>query len=187
MKYSEDIVEKAVDRLLSGQVSQRELDRVLSIPRKTLSRWLRRRLSGQPARFKRRAKRVWNRTVQPVLDKLKALLEKGKSTTLSWIALGKVCLRTVQRYNKQWFPPKPKPKTKPKRYERRKALSLGHTDWGRKRILHGVRCYFTFYVDDRTRKLFALKACSRSTLANTIDNLHQAIREAGGFLSLIHI
>src|SRR3989338_9554775 len=94
MKYSNDIVEKTVARLLSGQVSLRELDRVLQIPRKTLARWLNRVLSGNPARFKRKAKKVWNKTVQPVLNRLRVLLAQGKSSTLAWIALGKVCLRT---------------------------------------------------------------------------------------------
>ena len=185
MKYSNDIVEKTVARLLSGQVSQRELDRVLRIPRKTLARWLKRKLSDQPARFKRRANKVWNRTVQPVLNRLRVLLEKGKSSILAWIALGRTCLRTVQRYKKHWFPPQPKPKIKSKRYERRHVFSLMHTDWGRKRILDGVRCCFSFYEDDASRKLFALKAYDRATLANTIDNLQLARKQTGGFKAIL--
>src|SRR3989338_6575151 len=185
MKYSNDIVEKTVARLLSGQVSLRELDRVLQIPRKTLARWLNRVLSGKPARFKRKAKRVWNKTVQPVFNRLRVLLAQGKSSTLAWIALGKVCLRTVQRYKKRWFPSQPKPKIKCKRYERRHALSLMHTDWGRKRILHGVRCCFSFYEDDATRKLFALHAYPHATLVNTLDNLERAKKQTGGFKAVL--
>jgi len=185
MKYTNDFIDKIVDRLLSGQISQRGLEKVLSVPRKTLSRWLKRKLAGQPARFKRKAKRVWNKTVQPALDKMRALLETGKSTTLTWLGLKKTCLRTVQRYNKAWFPPQPKQKQKVKRYERRHALSLMHTDWGTKRIKNGVRCCFSFYEDDATRKLFALKAYEKATLINTLDNLEQAKKETRGFKAVL--
>lgn len=185
MKYSNDIVENIVARLASGEVSQHELARVVGIPRGTIGRWFKRKLSGQPARFKRAAKRVWNKTVQPVLDSMKALLEEGLSTTLTWLKMRKRCLRTVQRYNKQWFPPKIEPKVKPKRYERRKAFSLTHTDWGIKRIKHGVRCCFSFYVDDATRKLFALRAYPRATLVNTLDNLELARKQTGGFKAVL--
>ena len=183
--YSNDFVEKIVDRLMSGDMSIREFEKAIKVPRKTLSRWLKRKLAGQPARFKRATKMVWNKTVQPVLDKMKALLEEGLSTTLTWLKLGKRCLRTVQRYNIKWFPPAPKLKVKPKRYERKHALSLMHTDWAVKRIKGGVRCCFSFYEDDATRKLFALKAYSRATLANTLDNLAQAKRETRGFKAVL--
>jgi transposase InsO family protein len=185
MKYSNDVVENIVARLLSGEVSQHELARVAGIPRGTIRRWLKRKLAGQPARFKRAAKRVWNKTVQPVLDEMKTLLKEGLSTTLTWLKLGKRCLRTVQRYNKQWFPPKIKPKVKPKRYERKHALSLMHTDWAIKRIKNGVRCCFSFYEDDASRKLFALRAYPRATLANTLDNLERAKKQTGGFKAVL--
>lgn len=185
MKYSTDFVEKVVGRLLSGEIKQSELEKVLNIPRKTLGRWFRRKLAGQPARFKRKAKRVWNKTVQPTLDKMRALLEKGKSTTLTWFGLKKTCLRTVQRYNKTWFPPQPKPKQKVLRYERKHAKTLMHTDWGTKRIKNGVRCCFSFYEDDCSRKLFALKAYNKANLINTLDNRKNAIKQTGGFKSIL--
>ena len=185
MIYSDDFVEKIVDRLMSLDMSIREFEKAIRIPRKTLSRWLKRKLAEQPARFKRAAKRVWNKTVQPVLDKMKTLLEEGLSTTLTWLKFKKRCLRTVQRYNKQWFPQKKEPKIKSKRYERKHALSLTHTDWGVKRILNGVRCCFSFYVDDATRKLFALHAYHRATLVNTLDNLELAKKQTGGFKAVL--
>lgn len=185
MKYSNDIVENIVARLASGEVSQHELARVVGIPRGTIGRWFRRKLSGQPARFKRAAKRVWNKTVQPVLDSMKALLEEGLSTTLTWLKMRKRCLRTIQRYNKQWFPPKIEPKVKPKRYERKHVLSLMHTDWAVKRIRDGVRCCFSFYEDDASRKLFALRAYPRATLVNTLDNFERAKKQTGGFKAVL--
>jgi transposase InsO family protein len=185
MKYSNDIIEKAVDRLQSKEVSQRELDRVLQIPRKTLARWLKRKLFNQPARFKRAAKKVWNKTVRPVLDKLKALLKTGKSSAIVWLKLGKICLRTVQRYKIAWFSPEPKARVKARRYERRKVFSLMHSDWGTKRIKQGVRCCFSFYEDDASRKLYALKAYSKADQTNTLHNLKLAVRQTGGFRAVL--
>lgn len=185
MIYADVVVENIVARLMSGEVKVCELARVVGIPRRTVSRWLKRKLSGQPARFKRAAKKVWNKTVQPVLDKMKALLKEGLSTTQAWLKLGKRCLRTVQRYNKHWFPPQPKPKAKVRRYERKHALSLMHTDWAVKRILHGTRCCFTFYEDDATRKLFALKAYPRATLANTLEVFERAKKQTHGFKAVL--
>ena len=185
MKYSDDVVEKVVSRLLSGEIGQRELAKVIDIPRSTVRRWLNRKLASQPARFNRRANRVWNKTIQPVLDRMWSLLKKKKSTMLAWLAAGKTCLRTVQRYNKVWFPPKPKRKIKSRRYERRHALSLLHTDWAEKRILNGQRCCFTFYVDDASRKLFALRAYKRATLTNTIDCFEKAKNETNGFRQVL--
>jgi len=185
VKYSDDVVEKVIDRLMSGDVNQRELERVLKIPRKTLGRWLNRRLQNQPTRFKRAAKRVWNKTVQPVLNQIKKMLKQGHTDVLVWLKVGKTCLRTVQRYKKQWFPPQPKPKIKVKRYERRKVFSLMHTDWGVKRITKGVRCCFSFYEDDASRKLYALKAYSKANLANTLNNLQLAKQETQGFKAVL--
>jgi transposase InsO family protein len=185
MKYSSEFVDKIVDRLLSGAVSKSDIQRVLNIPRKTLSRWLNRKLSGNPARLKRRAKRVWNKTVQPALDKMKKLLDQGKSSAITWIDLGKTCLRTVQRYKKQWFPPVKKTKLKAKRYERKHVFSLMHTDWGVKRIKNGVRCCFSFYVDDCSRKLYALQAYPKASLENTIHNFKTAVQKTRGFKSVL--
>jgi len=185
MIYADVVVEKVVARLVSGEISQRKLAKAIGIPRNTVGCWIRRTLAGQPTRFNREAKRVWNRTSKRSLKRLKRLLKQLDSTMLSWIEHGKVCLRTVQCYNKQWFPKKPKSKVKPKRYERKHVLSLMHTDWAVKRILNGVRCCFSFYEDDATRKLFALRAYPRATLANTIDNLAQAKRETRGFKAVL--
>jgi len=181
MIYADVVVEKVVARLVSGEISQRKLAKAIGISRNTVGRWIRRTLAGQPARLKRAAERVWNRTSKRSLKRLKRLLKQLDSTMLSWIEHGKLCLRTIQRYNKQWFPPQSKPKVKVKRYERRKAFSLMHTDWATKRILNGFRCCFSFYEDDATRKLFALRAYPRATLTNTLDNLAQAKRETRGF------
>lgn len=185
MKYSDDVVEKVVARLLSGEVSQRELAKAVGIPRGTVRRWLKRKLLGQPVRFKRAANYVWNKTVQPVLDEMKALLESGLSAVLVWLKVGKRCLRTVQRYKKQWFPAQAKSKVKAKRYERRKVFSLMHTDWGVKRILNGVRCCFSFYEDDASRKLYALRAYPEASLPNTIHNFQLAVKKTHGFKAVL--
>jgi len=185
MKYADNVVENIIARLMSGEVKVCELSRVVGIPRGTVSRWLKRKLSGQPARFKRTAKKVWNKTIEPVLDEMKALLEGGLSTTLTWLKMHKRCLRTIQRYNSKWFPPKPKPKTKVKRYERKHALSLMHTDWAVKRIKDGVRCCFSFYEDDASRKLFALRAYQQATLVNTLDNFERAKKQTHGFRAVL--
>lgn len=181
MIYSDEFVKKIVDSPVSG----RKLEVTLQIPRKTVYRWRKRTVAGFPARFKRAAKKVWNKTVKPVLNELHACLKKGLSAMLTWIEVGKTCLRTVQRYKKNWFPPKPKPKVKIRRYERKHALSLMHTDWAVKRIKNGVRCCISFYIDDATRKLFALKAYPKMSLANTLDNLQQAVKETHGFKALL--
>jgi transposase InsO family protein len=116
---------------------------------------------------------------------MKALLESGLSAVLVWLKVGKRCLRTVQRYKKQWFPVQAKPKVKVKRYERRKVFSLMHTDWGVKRILHGVRCCFSFYEDDASRKLYALRAYPKASLPNTIHNFQLAVKKTHGFKAVL--
>ena len=185
MKYSNEIVEKVVARLSSHEVSQRELERVLKIPRKTLSRWLKRSLAGLPTRFKRSAKKVWNKTIKPILKDLKQKLCQGKSCVIVWFESRKVCLRTVQRYKREWFPKLKEKKVKSRRFERRKALSLMHTDWGTKRILNGKRCCFSFYVDDASRKLFALKAYDKMSLKNTINDFQIALKQTKGFKAVL--
>lgn len=181
MKYGDEFVKNILDSSASG----RAVERTLGVPRKTVYRWRKRVNQGFPARFKRSAKRVWNKAKRKLLKRLKRLLKQTQSSILAWVELGKLCLRTVQRYKRLWFPPQPRPKRKIKRYERRKVFSLMHTDWGVKRIKKGVRCCFSFYEDDASRKLFALRAYNRATLENTLDNLKQAKRETGGFKAVL--
>mgnify|MGYP001572279377 CR=1 FL=1 len=186
MIYSDDFVDIVVARLSSSEISARELERVLRVPRKTISRWLKRKIAGKPARSKPIPKNVQNKTSISVLNQIKQLLEAGKSSIHAWIELKRiVCLRTIQRYKAEWFPPKPKPKVIVRRYERRKALSLLHTDWATKRIKDGKRCCFSFYVDDASRKLFALHAYPRATLENTIHNFKLAKKQAKYFKQVL--
>lgn len=186
MKYSADFVDIVSARLSSSEISVRELERVLRVPRKTTSRWLKRKRAGEPARNKPIPKNVRNKTDQSILDKARLLFELKKSAILVWIALKEyVCLRTIQRYKAEWFPPKPKVKIVSRRYERRKALSLLHTDWATKRIKDGKRCCFSFYEDDASRKLFALHAYPRATLENTIHNLNLAKKQAKYFKQIL--
>lgn len=181
MKYDNEFVKRIVDSPASG----RKLEETLGVSRKTVYRWRNRVTHGQPARFKRAAKRVWNKTCKCYQKRIKRLLQETESAIQAWCKFRKVCLRTVQRCKKLWFPKQPKPKTKVKRYERRKIFSLMHTDWGVKRIKGGIRCCFSFYEDDASRKLFALKAYSKASLVNTLDNLEQAKKETGGFKAVL--
>jgi len=181
MKYDSEFVKRIVDSLVSGW----KLQETLGVSRKTVYRWKNRAKHGLPARFKRTAKRVWNKISRQLQKHLKRLLKKTKSSILAWIHSKKVCLRTVQRYKKKWFPKKPKKKVKPKRYERRKLFSLMHTDRGIKRIKNGVRCCFSFYEDDASRKLYALKAYPKANLINTLDNLQLAKQETKGFKAVL--
>jgi len=181
MIYSDEFVKRIVDSPASG----RKLEETLGVSRKTVYRWRDRIALGLPARFKRAAKRVWNKTCKRILRRIKRLLQKTKSAIQAWCKFRKICLRTIQRYKKQWFPQQPKPKPKIRRYERKHVFSLMHTDWGVKRIKNGIRCCFSFYEDDASRKVYALKAYSRATLVNTLDNLEQAKQETGGFKAVL--
>jgi hypothetical protein len=175
MKYAEDFVNRVVDTVMRKRCSAREAERLLDVPRKTIGRWLKRRLGKLPYWFSRAAKHVRNRTPDGILNKLRKLLKSGTGAVVSWLALGKrVALRTVQRWKRKWFPPVVIAKKKVKRYQRRKAFSLGHTDWATKRIKHGKKCKFTFYVDDATRKLFGLRAYAKADQLNTFDALRRA-------------
>ncbi len=78
MKYGEEVVIRVVKAVRSG-ASRREIGRLLGIPRKTISRWVRRLEAGLPARFTRAAKRVRNRTATEVLEQLRSLLATGKT------------------------------------------------------------------------------------------------------------
>jgi transposase InsO family protein len=181
MGYSNDFVKMVIASTASG----RALERDLRVSRKSVYRWRGNVKEGLPARQKRAPKKVWNRKPKNIIDQIVSLLKQGLATIEIWIDIGKTCLRTVQRYKAKYIPPEPKPKVKVKRYERRKIGSLFHTDWGVKRILNGQRCCFSFYVDDATRKLYALHAYPRATLKNTIDNLHRAQKAARPFKALL--
>lgn len=175
MKYVEDFVNRVVNTVMRKRCSAREAERLLGVPRKTIGQWLQRRLGKLPYWFSRAAKRVQNRTSSSVLKRLRHFLQTGLSSVLTWLALGKrVALRTVQRWKAKWFPQVKPVKQKPKRYNRRKAFSLGHTDWATKRIKNGKKCKFTFYVDDATRKLFGLRAYAKADQVNTFNALRRA-------------
>lgn len=60
-----------------------------------------------------------------------------------------------------------------------------HTDWGVKRILNGVRCCFSFYEDDASRKLYALRAYPKASLPNTIHNFKLAVKKTHGFKAVL--
>ena len=181
MKYDNEFVKRIVDSPASG----RKIQETLGVSRKTIYRWRNRVIHSLPARFKRAAKRIWNKLCKRFQRRIKRLLQETESSIQAWCKFRKVCLRTIQRYKKHWFPKQLKPKTKSKRYERRKVFSLMHTDWGIKRIKQGVRCCFSFYEDDASRKVYALKAYSKANLENTIDNLEQAKKETGGFKAVL--
>lgn len=179
MKYVQEVVKTVVATVVERRCSARQAERLLGIPRKTIGRWLKRHLGALPYWFSRAAKRVRNRTRKLLLERMRKLLRQGKSAVVTWLAIGKrVCLRTVQRWKAKWFPPVKTPRVKSKRYQRRKALSLAHTDWGVKRIANGVRCCFTFWEDDATRRLYACRAYPKADQSNTFDALRRARRTA---------
>jgi len=185
VKYGNELVKSITDAAIFGRASITELSKIHKIARKSIRTWINRTLAGLPTRFKRSAKNVKNKPDSSFLDKLKELLAQDKNAVAAWIETGKqISLRSVFRWKSKWFP-KPKVKRQFKRYERRKALSLTHTDWGQKRILDGKRMCFTFHVDDATRKLFALKAYGNANQLNTADALNRAIVETGGFKQVL--
>lgn len=181
MHYEEDFVK----RIIEGPASGRAIERTLGVPRESVYRWRGNVQAGKSARQKQAPKKVWNKKPKKVIDKIVALLKKGKTTIEVWIEVGKTCLRTVQRYKKKYLPAPPKEKKKVKRYERRKAGSLFHTDWGVKRILNGQRCCFSFYEDDACRKMYALRAYPNAKQENTNDNYQRAWKKSGGFKALL--
>lgn len=185
MKYDNEFIKRIADTVISGRSSIRQVSKLLGVSRNTVSRWINRIKKGLPARFKRKAKNVWNRTSEKILEKLKEILESGKSVVQTWVDLSKkVSMRTIQRWRAAWFP-KVEERKECKRYVRRKAFSLMHTDWGVKRILNGRRMCFTFYEDDASRRLYALKAYGRANQENTNDNLRQAKGETNGFKAVL--
>ena len=178
MKYLEEFVKRVVATVLERRCSARQAERLLGVPRKTIGRWLKRFLGALPYWFSRSAKSVRNRTPKRMLKRMRKLLRKGASSVVVWLDLKKrVCLRTVQRWKGKWLPVV-KEKKKVKRYERRKAFSLAHTDWAVKRIKNGKRCCFTFWIDDATRRLYGLRAYAKANQENTFDAFNRARRNA---------
>jgi len=178
MGYAVDIVNIAVARVLEDHRSVREVAEFLHIGRAAIGRWVKRVKAGLPTHLSSAPKQVHNRTGEDILQRIKKLLGEGAGTIKTWAEAGKkICIRTVQRWKAKWFP-QIKKKEKSRRYERKRALSLAHTDWGTKRINEGKRCCFTFYVDDATRRLYATRAYPSASLDNTIDAFAAARAEA---------
>ena len=185
MKYDEEFVKRVVRTVEDGLSSIRAVSQLLGVARSTVSRWVGRSRKGLPTRLKRSAKKVWNRTCERLLAELKALLSAGKTVIQAWQAIGKrLSIRTIERWKPVWFPEVHEKKTC-KRYVRKKAFSLMHTDWGVKRILNGKRTCFTFHEDDATRRLYALKAYRKASLENTLQNLHLAHKQTKGFKAVL--
>lgn len=185
MKYEEEFVKRAVKAINDGICSRRKLSKFLGVSRSTISRWVSRTKKGFPTRFKRSAKRIWNRTSEEILSLAQNILAAGKNVLRVWLELDKrISLRTIERWNAKWFP-KTKEKKLWKRYVRKKAFSLAHTDWAVKRIKDGKRTCFTFYIDDATRMLYALQAYSNANQENTNDVLRRAFKETKGFKAVL--
>lgn len=185
MKYAEDFVKRVTSTVMERRCSARQAEHLLGVPRKTIGRWLKRHLGKLPYWFSRAPKNVRNRTQPALLSRLRQLLTQGKTVVETWIAVGRrVCLRTVHRWKRAWFPPIEKPKIKPKRYNRRKIGSLMHTDWAVKRIKTGKRCCFTFYVDDATRRLWGTRAYAKADQKNTFD-AQRRVRRATRFRAVL--
>lgn len=177
MAYKEEIVKVAVQ--VADKAGIREAARLLGIGREAIGRWLQRIAKGLPTHFKTTPRQVRNRTGRNILKRIRRLLESRAGTIETWAKIEKkTCIRTVQRWKAKWFPPI-KEKIKSKRYERQKLLSLGHTDWGTKRINGGKRCCFTFYEDDASRRLYATKAYPKADEENTQDAFCIAYSQAG--------
>jgi transposase InsO family protein len=185
MKYDDEFVKRIVKTVEDELSSVREVSRLLHVARSTISRWVMRSRKGLPTRLKRSAKTVWNKTIDSTLDALKNSLAEGKTVVQTWVkADKKVSLRTIERWNAAWFP-HTKEKKSYKRYVRKKVFSLMHTDWGVKRIKNGKRTCFTFYEDDATRRLYALRAYARANQENTNDALKQAHKTTRGFKAVL--
>ena len=178
MGYNEEIVKIAVSMVLDDHRSVREAARLLHVGRAAIGRWVTRVKAGLPTHFSPAPKQVHNRTGENILKRIMKLLQEGAGTIKAWFESGqKTCLRTVQRWKSKWFPPV-KEKVESHRYERRKILSLMHTDWGVKRINEGKRCCFTFYEDDASRRLYATKAYAKADSDSTTDAYVNARSEA---------
>jgi transposase InsO family protein len=184
MRYDNEFVKRVSETVISG-TSIREVSRLLKVSRSTISRWVRRTKQGLPARFRRCAKNIWNKTPKEVLNRLGEILASGKTVIQTWVDLGKkVSMRTIQRWKAVWFP-EIKEKKECKRYVRKKTFSLMHTDWGVKRIKNGKRMCFSFYEDDASRRLYACKAYNSANQENTLNNLRIANKESKGFKAVL--
>lgn len=178
MRYDAGFINQLAEAVVSEKVTICQIAKQFNIAVKTVRNWVKRKLAGLPYKLSTSAKNVWNKTKGNVAGEIRSLLEQGKSSAIVWVETGKkVCLRTVQRIKTKSFP-KTIEKKKCKRYVRRKIFSLMHTDWGIKRILNGKRMCFSFYEDDATRKMYALRAYDRASLENTLDNLNLALSNA---------
>lgn len=185
MKYDNEFVKRVTDTVVSGKSSIREASRLLGVARSTISRWVKRSKQGLPVRLKRCAKKVWNRTSEEVLSRLKQILGSGRTVVQAWVDIGKrISMRTIERWNAMWFP-QIEEKKPCKRYVRKKAFSLVHTDWAVKRIKDGKRTSFTFHEDDATRRLYALRAYGNANQENTNDALRRAHKETKGFKAVL--
>lgn len=185
MKYGDEAIKMVSDAVLSGTSSIRGISRTLGIPRSTVSRWVSRIKQGLPAKFKKAAKKVWNRTKDKILDKVKELLQSGKTVLQTWMETGKkIGIRTIQRWKAIWFP-EVKEKKICKRYVRKKAFSLMHTDWAGKRIKDGKKINITFFEDDATRRLYALRAYNNANQKNTNDSLNRTYKDTKGFKAVL--
>lgn len=185
MKYDNEFVKRLTDTVLSGKSSIREASRLLGVARSTISRWVNRSKQGLPARLKRSAKNIWNKTKDKILDVVKNLIGSGKTVIQTWMEIGKkVSIRTIERWKVVWFP-EIKEKKVCKRYVRKKAFSLMHTDWAAKRIKDGKRICITFYEDDATRRLYALRAYNKADQENTNKSLRIAYKKSKGFKAVL--
>ena len=90
MKYDNEFVKRIVDSPASG----RKIQEMLGVSRKTVYRWRNRVTHGQPARFKRAAKRVWNKTCKRIQRRIRRLLQETESAIQAWCKFRKICLRT---------------------------------------------------------------------------------------------
>lgn len=185
MKYGDEVVKRISEAVISGSCSIRNVSKSLGIPRSTVSRWVKRIRQGLPARFKKAAKYIWNKTKDKILDSVKDLLRSGKTVIQTWAETGKkISIRTIERWKAVWFP-EVKEKKVSKRYVRRKAFSLMHTDWASKRIKDGKRICITFYEDDATRRLYALRAYNKADQENTNKSLRIAYKSSDGFKAVL--
>ena len=78
MIYEEQLVKNIVASIIAGKYSIRAASKLLGASRNTISTWVSRTKSGLPTRFKRTAKRVWNRTSSEVLRSAKKCMKSGK-------------------------------------------------------------------------------------------------------------
>ena len=62
MKYEEEFVKRLVRTVKGGLCSVREASKLLGVSRSAITRWVKRDMQGLPARLKRSAKLVWNRS-----------------------------------------------------------------------------------------------------------------------------